>query len=85
MSNLPFGLIYIVSHIFYFLIYHLFHYRKKVVMQNIARSFPELTEKEQKKIAKDFYRYLTYLLAEAIKNLTISGDDLKKTHEGEKS
>lgn len=47
-------------------------------MQNIARSFPELTEKEQKKIAKDFYRYLTYLLAEAIKNLTISSEELKK-------
>lgn len=78
MSNLPFGLIYLFSHFFYVLIYYLIPYRKKVVVQNLQRSFPELTAEERKKIGKQFYRYLTYLLAEAIKNLTISSTALQK-------
>ncbi len=78
MSNLPFGMIYLFSHFFYGLIYYLIPYRKKVVLMNLKRSFPELSEAERKKIGKQFYRYLTYLLAEAIKNLTISAAELQK-------
>lgn len=47
-------------------------------MANLGMSFPDKDKKERAKIAKDFYRYLTYLLAESIKNLTISEEMLRK-------
>jgi KDO2-lipid IV(A) lauroyltransferase len=75
---MPFGLIYLFSHYFYFVIYYVFPYRKKVVLANLAKSFPTMEKKERAKIAKEFYRYLTFLLAESIKNLTISEDSLRK-------
>lgn len=78
MSYMPFGLIYLFSHFFYFFIFYVFPYRKKVVLANLEASFPKMDEKERKKTTKEFYRYLTYLLAESIKNLTISEDALRK-------
>ncbi len=75
---MPFGLIYLFSHFFYFFIFYVFPYRKKVVLANLAKSFPEKDKKERTKVAKEFYRYLTFLLAESIKNLTISEESLRK-------
>ncbi len=76
MSLLPMGLIYFMSNFFYFLIYNVFKYRRKVVLNNVRNSFPNHSELEQKKIVKDFYHYLTNLVAESIKNLSISENDL---------
>lgn len=53
-------------------------YRKKVVIENVQNSFPEVSEKEQKRIVKKFYRFFAYLFAESIKNLTISEKGLRK-------
>lgn len=78
MSYLPFGLIYGFSRFFYVVIFYIFPYRKKVVVANIARSFPNLNNKEQQKIVRDFYKYFTFLLAESVKNLTLSEHNLKK-------
>lgn len=46
--------------------------------QNINNSFPNLTEQERKKNGKEFYHYLTFLIAEAVKNLTISESKLRQ-------
>lgn len=78
MSYLPFGIIYLFSHFFYFVIYFIIPYRRKVVSKNITRSFPDLEKKKRVNVVKSFYRYLTYLLAESVKNLTISSDALQK-------
>ena len=78
MSYLPFGVIYGISHFFYLVIYYLIPYRRKVVSKNITRSFPQMSKKDRVKTVKEFYRYLTWLLAEAIKNLTISEERLEK-------
>lgn len=48
------------------------------MFKNIQHSFPNLSKKEQHKIVKQFYRYFTYLLAESVKNLSISEKELKK-------
>jgi KDO2-lipid IV(A) lauroyltransferase len=53
-------------------------YRKGVIDLNLERSFPDLTIKERKKIRRKFYRHFTDLLAEGIKNLTISKSSLSK-------
>ncbi len=72
LSLLPFWLLYRVSDLFFVILYYVLGYRKKVVMENLRNSFPEKSEKELKKIAFDFYRYLCDLFLETFKTLTIS-------------
>jgi len=78
MSYLPLGLIYLISHFFYVLIYYIIPYRRNVVTQNINRSFPAFSKAERAKIGKKFYHYLTFLIAEAVKNLTITESKLRQ-------
>lgn len=40
------------------------HYRRDLVMMNLARSFPEKKYKELKVIMKDFYRHFGDIVAE---------------------
>jgi len=42
----------------YFIIFHILGYRKKVILKNLHTSFPEKSEKEIKKLMKEFYRQL---------------------------
>ena len=77
-SVMPLWLIYLLSDVFYLVIRFVVPYRKKVVLENIKNSFPNLSEAEQKKIAKGFYKYFSNLFAESIKNLTISEKNLRK-------
>ncbi len=78
LSKLPLGILYPAFYFFYLNIYYIFGYRKKVVFKNINNSFPHKTEQEKKKIAKQFYIYLSRLFAESVKNLSISKDELSK-------
>jgi len=78
LSFLPFKVLYLLSDIFYILIYKVFGYRKKVVTENLKKSFPEKPSNEIRKIRSDFYRYLCDLSMETIKTLSISPSALKK-------
>lgn len=69
---IPFPFFYVLSDLAFFLLYHVLGYRKKVVMQNLENAFPEKSEKELKKIAKGFYRFLCDLFLETFKTLVIS-------------
>jgi len=75
---MPLWLIYLLSDLFYFVIRFVIPYRKKVIVENVQNSFPESSEKEQKRITKKFYRFFANLFAESIKNLTISEKSLRK-------
>jgi len=77
-SYLPFRVLYLLSDLFYVLIYRVFGYRKKVVTENLKNSFPEKSADEIEKIRSDFYRYLCDLSLETIKTLSISPSALKK-------
>lgn len=76
VSLLPLSVIYRISDIFYILLITIFPYRKKIITDNIRKSFPEISEKEVTKLVKKFYRHLADLLAEGIKNLSISKKEL---------
>lgn len=78
ISLLPFRLLYILSDIIFILIYHVFGYRKKVVLDNLRKCFPEKPEKEIKAISKNFYRHFCDLVVESIKIFTISKEALLK-------
>jgi len=78
ISKLPLGVIYAFFYFFYLVIYYIIPYRKKVVLANIQKSFPRKTAQEQKQIVKQFYKYFGRLLAESIRNLNISKQNLNK-------
>lgn len=69
LSIHPYWLLYLKSDVYYFLVYHLLHYRRKVVRQNLLNSFPEKDEREIKRIERKFYHNLCDLFVEAPKML----------------
>lgn len=77
-SHLPFWILYLKSDVFYFLIFHVVGYRKKVVYENLRNSFPEKSEKEIDQIARKYYHHLCDLGLEAIKLHSISEKELDK-------
>ena len=46
---------YLLSDFFFLLAYHVFRYRRKVVSNNLANSFPDKPQKERDRIARKFY------------------------------
>lgn len=75
---MPFWMLYLLSDFLYVLVYYVFGYRKKIVRQNLANSFPGKSSEELKKIEKQFYHHLTDLILESIKGAGISANDLKR-------
>lgn len=78
LSLLPFPVLYFLSDILYGILYYVFKYRRKVVLNNLLNSFPEKSRSEIELIEKRFYRYLADLMLESIKTLTISAKEIKK-------
>ncbi len=78
LSKLPLSVLYIIFSPFYYLTYYVIGYRKTVIENNIKRSFPKMSEKELKQNVTRFYRYLSHLMAESIKNLSISKQELSR-------
>ena len=74
----PFRLLYLRSDVYFFLVYHLAHYRRKVVRQNLLRSFPEKDVAEIKRIEKRFYHNLCDLFVETCKLTRMSVEDAKQ-------
>lgn len=72
ISILPQWLLYRLSDVVFFLLYHITGYRKKIVTENLRNSFPEKTEGELKVIMGRFYSYLCDLFLETFKTLTMS-------------
>lgn len=78
LSYLPMPILYLFTDFFYLLIITIIPYRKKVIEKNISNSFPNYTPTEVKRLRNKFYKHFTDILAEGVKNLTISQSELKK-------
>lgn len=78
LSRLPLWLTYRFADFFYLLLITLVPYRRKVIEQNLSRSFPDKTPREIKRLRNRFYRHFADLLIEGIKNLGISEKELRK-------
>lgn len=78
ISILPFWMLFGLSNFFYLLVYYVIGYRKKVVTENLKRSFPEKPEAEIKKITRDFYLHFCDVIFETVKLLTISKKEFKR-------
>jgi len=77
---LPFWALYIFSDVLYLLFYYIIPYRKTVIRQNIERSFPDINQKEKKRIIKGFYRNLCDILVEGIKGFTMTEKEILKRY-----
>ncbi len=78
LSILPLSVLYVFSYFTYVLLYYLLRYRKKVVLDNLQNSLPNIDDAARKKIIKSFYKHFADILVEGIKNLSISKKDLER-------
>lgn len=76
----PFPIIYLKSDIVYFLLYYVFQYRRKIVVNNLKQSFPQKSDKEITRLSKVFYRHLTDVFYETAKGMTASAKSLNKRY-----
>lgn len=77
-SHLPLCVLYALSDVTYFLMYHVVRYRLKVVRKNLEIAFPHKTEAERRGIEKRFYRHFSDYIFETVKSMTIPIDELMK-------
>lgn len=81
ISILPFWLLYRVSDFLFLIIYFVFGYRKKVVLQNLKNSFPNKSDEEINVICKKFYVFFCDWIIEMTKSITISKETaIKRCH-----
>lgn len=66
-ARLPFWFIFGLADIFYVFLYYVVRYRRKVVHENLVRSFPEKSLAEIRTITKKFYHHLSDVGLETIK------------------
>ncbi len=70
---IPFWLLYAKSYFVYVIIYYVAKYRKKVVIDNLSKCFPDKDNNEISKITKEFFKYnLADIFAEGLKGFTMS-------------
>jgi KDO2-lipid IV(A) lauroyltransferase len=72
IAYLPFPILYLFSDALFFIIYYITKYRKGLIYKNLKNAFPQKTEAEIKKIAKDYYVFFCDFLLETVKMLAMS-------------
>ncbi len=75
IGNLPLWALHLISSFFYFLAYKVIGYRKKVVLENLQKAFPEKSHEEHLKIMKQFYKQLCDVFAESLHLLRMSPEE----------
>jgi len=78
LSMLPMWVLYRLSDLLYVLIFYVFGYRKTVVMKNLLIAFPEKTQDERTRIAKQFYKNFIDTFIETIKLFSASETFMRK-------
>jgi KDO2-lipid IV(A) lauroyltransferase len=78
ITLLPLKVLYLSSDVFYLVLYHLVHYRGKVVAANLKNSFPEKSNAELRKIERRFYRHLADLIVETLKVTNMSSKEISR-------
>ncbi|MDE7180239.1 MAG: lysophospholipid acyltransferase family protein [Muribaculaceae bacterium] len=77
MSLLPFAVLYLISDLLAGFLHSVLRYRRRVVRENLASSFPEKSERELARIERRFYRFLTDYFMETVKMMTMSERTVK--------
>ena len=83
VSLLPLRVLYFFGDAVYGLVFYIVKYRREVVLSNLALAFPEKTDAERLRIAKQFYHNFIDSFMESIKFLSISKRWIQKRSTGE--
>ncbi|MDX5422641.1 MAG: lysophospholipid acyltransferase family protein [Hymenobacteraceae bacterium] len=78
LAALPLPVLYQLANFLYFLMYQVLGYRKKVVLQNLRRAFPEKSEAEVQHIAKAFYRQFADVVVEILRLAGMSRAEMQR-------
>lgn len=78
LSRLPLRVLYVLADMSYPFLYYVARYRRNVARENIDRSFPEMTEKERRRVERRFYRWFCDYTVETLKLLTISPEEMQQ-------
>ena len=78
LNKLPFCVLYLLSDMFYFIVYYLLRYRRRVVRDNLVKSFPEKGMREIVEIEKKFYSSLCDWFVETIKYYGMSEKEIRR-------
>ncbi|MBC8319676.1 MAG: lysophospholipid acyltransferase family protein [Bacteroidetes bacterium] len=77
---IPFRVLYVFSDLLLFLLEKVFKYRKEVIKQNLELSFPNLTDKEIKKLIHLSYKNISDVILEGIKAFAMTNKQIIKRH-----
>jgi KDO2-lipid IV(A) lauroyltransferase len=78
LSYLPMRALYVVSDVFFFIVFYVARYRRRVVLDNLRKSFPDKSEVELRTIRRKFFAYFCDLLLESVKVFTISPAEVQR-------
>jgi KDO2-lipid IV(A) lauroyltransferase len=78
IGHLPLFILYRIATLAKWLLYFVFSYRKKVIVNNIKNSFPDLSNSQVNALTVKFYGYLTDQMVEFFKGSTISKKEMLK-------
>lgn len=78
IGHLPLFILYQIAKLAKWLMYFVFSYRKKVIVNNIKNSFPDLSNSQVNALTVKFYGYLTDQMVEFFKGSTISKKEMLK-------
>lgn len=78
ISILPFRILYLLSDFVFVLVFHVFRYRRKVVVANLKLALPHLKDEERKEIEKKFYKHMCDMFLEMIKTMNISDKEIEE-------
>ncbi len=78
LGKLPLPILYLVSDLVCLVLYHLLRYRREVVAENLRLAFPEKSDRERRKIERQFYHYFCDTFIEAPKMMTWSPEQIRR-------
>ena len=81
IARLPWWLLYALSDFFFFLLYHVIWYRRKMVWRNLEAAFPEKSAEEINDISIQFYKNFCDQVLETIKLLKASPEEISERFE----
>ena len=81
LALLPFWVLYLLGDILFFPLFYIVKYRRKLVFENMRASFPDLSDREVKRMEKKFYRHLCDYAVETVKLLHVSDRSVRKRFE----
>lgn len=74
----PFRIMFCISDMLAFFLHRIIKYRYRVISENLKAAFPDIDNKEAKRIIRYNYRNLTDLLLESIKSFTMSSEEISR-------